>query len=305
MTEDITVYVRGGEYSLPSTLALNSSDSGTNGFKVLWQAYANETPVITGGQTISGWVQEANGIYSAPTGGLEFLQFYVNGERGVLAREPEVDNYRTMSWNEGTRTINIRQHRRPVPAKPHSLPTDPGQDHHSGQGGEPGHAADCLDFGKRHYSRRSRIGRGSSSRIIPIKENRPYFLDNALSFLDSPGEFYVDPTADRVYYKPRAGEDLQTAVTVAPRLEQLLRVEGTLDSPVQHVEFRGLTFQETTWTLPLQQGFIGDQGSFRYVGPLPGDSEYTGPHPGDEITSYPSQGIVAAVHVGYAHNLTV
>jgi hypothetical protein len=250
-------------------------------------------PILTGAQRITGWVQEPNGIYSAPTGGLEFLQFYVNGQRATLARRPESNDYNTMSWNEAQKTITIES------ADAAILQTL-----------TPDQLAQVritiLGNGVNQATLRVASISGNVitpqeperilifQQVYPPKENRPYVLDNAFVFLDSPGEFYVDPVADRVYYMPRPGEELLTsAVATAPQLEQLLRAEGTLDTPVHDVEFHGLTFQETTWRLPLQDGFIGDQGSFRFVGPLPED----------EITSYPSEGIPAAVHVAYGHDL--
>jgi hypothetical protein len=292
MTTDIAVYLRGGEYALSEPLVFDQRDSGTNGHSVVWRAYPREKPIISGGQRITGWVDDGNGIYSAPTGGLEFLQFYVNAQRATLARSPESESFNIMSWNVAEKTISIDESDaatlRSLTAAQLSQVriTIPGKGGNqatlriasiSGNVITPQEPERTLIFGQNY----------------PPKENRPYFLDNARAFVNSPGEFYVDPIADRVYYKPRIGENLTSAVASAPRLEQLLRVEGAIDDQVENIAFHGLTFQETTWKLPLAQGFIGDQASFRYVGPLPED----------EITSYPNEGIPAAIHVAYARNL--
>ena len=55
MTSDITVYLRGGTYSLTSTVTFSNADSGTGGFYVKYLAYPGERPLLTCGQPIAGW----------------------------------------------------------------------------------------------------------------------------------------------------------------------------------------------------------------------------------------------------------
>ena len=86
--------------------------------------------------------------------------------------------------------------------------------------------------------------------------NAPFFLVNALEFLDEPGEWYLDRSAGRVYYWPRPGEDLTRAAVIAPVLETLVRIEGSLDHPVAHVQFRGIEFAHTTWLRPSRAGHV-------------------------------------------------
>ena len=51
----ITIYVRGGTYTLDKTFELTALDSGTERFPVLWRAYPGETVKFIGGKTISGF----------------------------------------------------------------------------------------------------------------------------------------------------------------------------------------------------------------------------------------------------------
>src|SRR5205085_1521209 len=48
MTQDITVYLRGGTYAIAAPIAFGTQDSGTNGHRVHYQAYPGETPVLNG-----------------------------------------------------------------------------------------------------------------------------------------------------------------------------------------------------------------------------------------------------------------
>ena len=86
------------------------------------------------------------------------------------------------------------------------------------------------------------------------KHNSAFYLTNARSLLDEPGEWFLDTDAHRLYYYPRPGEDMRTAEVEAPALETLLRVKGTPDRPVSHVTFEGIRFAHTTWLRPSLKG---------------------------------------------------
>ena len=84
----------------------------------------------------------------------------------------------------------------------------------------------------------------------------PFYLTNAKSLLDQPGEWYHDLREGKLYYMPREGEDMRRAEVVAPMLETVVEVIGTADRPVRHITFRGVTFAHTTWMRPSLQGHV-------------------------------------------------
>ncbi len=86
--------------------------------------------------------------------------------------------------------------------------------------------------------------------------NSAFYLSNAPELLDHPGEWYHDIASRRLYYMPRAGEDMRTVEAVVPAIETLVRVAGTVDEPVRHVQFRNLTFRHATWLRPSLQGHV-------------------------------------------------
>ncbi len=49
---------------------------------------------------------------------------------------------------------------------------------------------------------------------------------------------------------------MNTASVIAPFLETLLRIEGTVDHPVTHIFFEGISFQHTGWLRPFQSGHV-------------------------------------------------
>jgi hypothetical protein len=88
-------------------------------------------------------------------------------------------------------------------------------------------------------------------------------VENAYELLDSPGEWYLDRTAHRVYYIPRPGESMSTARVEAPVLQQLVTGRGVRD-----VTFDGLQFSYATWLGPsTATGFSEIQAGYTITGP--------------------------------------
>ena len=84
MKSDITVYLRGGVYPITETLELKPSDSGMNGYRVKYQNYPGETPVLSGGTQITDFslFDEQKNIYQAKVKpGSRFRQLYVDGKK--------------------------------------------------------------------------------------------------------------------------------------------------------------------------------------------------------------------------------
>ena len=90
----------------------------------------------------------------------------------------------------------------------------------------------------------------------------PNYIENALELLDEPGEWYLDRAAKTVYYMPRPGEDMTKVRVVAPAVEKLVELRGTLDQPVENIHFVGLTFAEAGWLLPSEIGLVDVQANF-------------------------------------------
>jgi len=89
--------------------------------------------------------------------------------------------------------------------------------------------------------------------------NSAFWLLNAIQFLNAPGEWYLDRDAQKLYYWPRKGEQMETAQVIAPYLETLVRVQGNIDHPVSNIHFKGISFQHTGWLRPSEQGHVPHQ----------------------------------------------
>lgn len=72
-----------------------------------------------------------------------------------------------------------------------------------------------------------------------------YALWNTREGMTRPGQWYLDRVERKVYYWPRAGEDMTQAVVVAPRVTTLIRVAGQEKARVGDIVIRNLTLSAT------------------------------------------------------------
>jgi hypothetical protein len=295
MKGDITVILRGGTYWLPRALKFNASDSGMNGYKVIYKGMSGERPVLSGGRKITGWVKDEGNRWKADASVANFRQLYINGKRGVRARGGELPDA-TFEGLEGYSTSNVSM------AKWRN-------------------ASDIeLVFDiqwQRVYCKVWNIQPKESGVVVNmlqpfflmarLKEGRqiqlPSYIENAFEVLDDPGEWYLDRPNKTVYYIPRPGENMSTAEVIAPGLERLLEIRGSLDKPVHDLRFEGLTFAHATWLQPSEIGHIDFQANFTvsqhnltfrtaYTRSGPGPAVIANPH-GEAVKS-PSSVVLSA-----------
>jgi hypothetical protein len=65
-----TVWLRGGTYYLPEKLVFSAEDSGSQAAPVIYQAYENEQPVISGGVRLEklDWQCSVSTLFGRPSG---------------------------------------------------------------------------------------------------------------------------------------------------------------------------------------------------------------------------------------------
>ncbi len=271
MTGDITVYLRGGTYVQATPLEFDNADSGHGGFYVKYVGYPGEHPLITGGKLITGFgVFDANnGIYAANAGTTAFRQLYVNGVKAIRARSPnlgtngEANFSRLSGWDKAAHNVQlsasevanwanlsrVEMHLMTAWAdntlRLATITTSGNTAYVTFQSAE-----DAILF-VRPNPRLDQFGWGAG---------RAFYFENALEFLDQPGEWYLDETANVIYYKPRNGEDMTTAVVVAPMLETVMSIKGTSTSDqASYLWFQGLTFAHSTYLRPSLFGYLDAQ----------------------------------------------
>jgi hypothetical protein len=255
MTGDIIITLRGGTYSVDQTIEFDARDSGTNGHCVIYRAQQGETPMISGGKRISGWQQDADGKrWKAKTDIPNFRQLYVNGVRAVRARGGALPDAR-LHGKDGytTSLVEMANWRNPsdiefcyyvtwchTRCKVQKVTK------------EGDHAVVSM---LQPWFEMARKKEG-------VHVELPTYIENSLELLDEPGEWYLDRAAQVVYYMPKRGEDMTSTEVIAPAVEKLIALKGTLDRPVHHIRFEGLTFVHATWLQPSDIGHVDVQANF-------------------------------------------
>lgn len=273
VTGGIHIILKGGTYRLSESVVLTQKDAGTAASPTFIEAAPGETPIISGGVPVTDW-QDAgvvsglpniaqNRIWVANTpqiGGanLNFRQLYVNNAKVNRASSKESIN-RLLAADKTNQNIQIPTPRMSVKnAKNMELTI-------------------IQDWELANLRIKSIDSLGSKTKFTfqqpesGIEFKRPwpnlvasdgssnnqfFFLSNAIELLNRPLEWYNDSTAGKLYYWPRAGQDKSTIQVIAPALETLIKIEGTLDSTVSYIRFKGINFEHSTWMRPSHAGQI-------------------------------------------------
>lgn len=288
-SHDITVFVRGGHYRLSRPLVLEPQDSGRGGHEVVYRAAPGEHPVLSASMEVpnGAWSPWRDGVWRAQVGQVESRQLYVDGVRATRARTTAWPAGFRPEWNGGGAGSGIAF----IPAIAQGL-TPPAW-------GDPATwtNVDRIEAVLQTQWKMMSVpvasvspSSGSTPGLItmqqPAWKNANVFLDattnqpgiwsfwqvtwfeNALQFLDQPGEWYLDQDAGYLYYIPRPGEDLlHTADAELPLGQTLVAGRGRQGHPVTDLRFEGLDFAYATWLQPSgPNGYVSDQSGFHLVG---------------------------------------
>ena len=253
ITGSITITIGAGTYFLPETLILGPEDSDT-----IWEAAHGEHPIISGGRIISGWTKTSGATWTADAPGPYFRQLFVNGSRATRARTPN-DTFFRFAGN-GTPNAPLQLHFRGKDIKE-----------------EWANQADAEVVGYMAWSdfRSPILGVDRDAHLVELgpkeesanEEDARYFIENLPSALDSPGEWYLNRSTQKVAYIPLKGQNMEKAQVVAAVLDRLVSLQGRPESGelVSNVVFRGLTFAHADWN-------EGPQGYFDKQAGLPAAS---------------------------------
>jgi hypothetical protein len=251
--KDLVVRIRGGCYRLRETLVFSTDDSAPDGGSVTYAAYPHETPVLSSGVPVRGWRRLTESPPNLPA--------VARGRVWVADVPPEVG--RLLTLYEGQE--RLRRARGPgfSPGEPAdkkatpdrvTFPTDALRDWPDLREGEllviPTADYEMCVLPLASVDEAARVATTAAPASRPIGRVKfvpvSAWVENVLEVLDEPGEWAVNHGERRIYYWPKGGEP--GGDVVAPRLTELLRVEGAIDAngptdtPVRGLVFRGLTF---------------------------------------------------------------
>ena len=237
-----TVFLRGGTYYLPETLVFTVQDSGKENTPVVFQAYENEQPVLSGGVRLEKleWKPYRDGTFQAKIpADVRTEEIFVNGERQILARHPNFDP--KAKYFDGFAADAISTNRSARWADP--------------TGGY-FHAMHPSLWGDFTWRITGKDAQGVVTKEGGWQNNRGgavhptiRFVENIFEELDAPGEWFLDAKTHTLYFYPPAGLDLKIATVEATRLRSLVEFRGSEEKPVRFVTLRGLTFRHAARTV--------------------------------------------------------
>lgn len=265
MSEDIIVYLRGGTYSVNSTITFRPEDSGKNGYRIYYMAYPGETPVLSGAVKVSGWTQHSGDIYKAPLNrSTKLRNLYVNDKRALMtskkltARGGEgtysvTQGQAEWAWTSGSKSDGVKYNSSDLP--------------NIEKNKDDLEIVNGTTWNENIVCVRDVVNTRDNYRALLLQQpygaiaqtpgwgaafttSGTHTVYNAFEFLNSPGQFYFDKTEKMLYYYARPGENMETADVQAPVVEKLIDITGTSPTDrVENITFQGITFANTEFNL--------------------------------------------------------
>jgi len=232
-SQDILVLFKAGEYFIDNTVRFGKEDSGCSDSRVIYKNWGEKgSAKFIGGRALSLWKDEGGGIYSAELDRNAYALFE-NDQPAVMAREPNkgyyefesVFDFSHLKFREADysrfdyRGAAVRLWAHWIPAKI---------------------AVQSVDFNSRIITLTQPYAGNLKGTIWnddwAARTRTRFYIYNSKSFMDQPGEFYMEATSHRLYYRPRRTPiDRQTII--AATMDWLIDIDGASD-----IQFEGLTF---------------------------------------------------------------
>lgn len=266
--ESVEVLIRGGEYHLDKTVVFGLADSGSEEAPVVYKAFPGEKPVFSGGVEISKWArcaQDPAGVSPKAWGQLWVAEIpthtrepwvirsLYDGEALLQRARSGSFKYRDVekendSNRQGKKLTSVLDYEGdPLPPFDRTVHY---RDDDLRDWPNPSDIELILKdrpwlanvIALERVDTRNKVAHlAVDPTYQAINPNNRYWVENAIEYLDEPGEWVVNTREGRIYLWP--GKDVADMNVVAPFLQEFIRVEGTEDGPfASHLWFEGLTF---------------------------------------------------------------
>ena len=239
---EVRILLREGIYTPVEPIVLTAEDSDLS-----IAAWRRETPVISGQTVISGWKRSHfdSHIWQTEIAGVRngdwiFHELFVDGQRKERTRIPEQGFFRTVGSG--------------VPGHPDELQFHSGEIQTALAQPED---VELIVFAAWAQSRNQIRKVFDASNIVSLagsalpnraEPNGRFHIENAPVKL-RPGQWYLDVRSGLLTYWPDTGEDIPNATITAPHLYDLVQIKGDAQHPAHGIDFRGITFADTDWSL--------------------------------------------------------
>lgn len=265
VTVPVTITVGDGFYQMTEPLLFSPEDGGTTDNPIIYKAANGAKPIFSGGQKITGFKVNNDGIWEAKISGAanskqRFDQLYVNGKRATLARTPnkgflKIGEIKQNIWDKGTGRVADKAQQIISFDKENFQSLDKINDDE----------LELVRFKAYHkwdFTLRfiDKIEKDSKTVYTSGKGMKPWnpivkggriVFENFKAALDSPGEWFLNKKGT-LFYFPLPGETPQNTTVIAPQLENLITISGdaTNNKYVENIRFEGLSFTHCHYRMP-------------------------------------------------------
>jgi parallel beta-helix repeat protein len=256
-TENITVVLGNGRHELRETLRLGPAQSGFR-----FEAKSPVKAILSGGVRLTGWQPDParSGLWKVAlpevkSGNWYFYQLFVNGERVQRARTPNTGFFQTAGKLGGKSPISLPFKAGDIKPEWAALPD--------------ARLIMLMKWTDLQLPIRS-VDVSANVALLPggprdywmDEPDARYWVENVPDALDLPGEWYLDRTSGLLSFLAPAGVDPNRAEVVAPRLRELVVLEGDVSKglAVSDVTFAGLSFSDSDYDMPAE-GMISPQSA--------------------------------------------
>ncbi len=252
--KDILVLIRGGSYQLDETVVFSLADSAPTGGTITYAAYGGETPVFTSAVRISGWKKPEKPSSLLPA---------IARDKVWIAEVPqELTNILTLydgknrlrrAWSKPFAPLAMVD-QKTLPPDQISFPPGAMKNWPDLRNGEL-RVIPTADYEMCLLPLASvDEATGLAKTAVPASRamgrvkymSETVWVENILEMLDEPGEWVFNSAERKLYLWPTG--DAPSGGIVAPKLTELVRVEGGIDNAgptdqaVRGLVFCGLTF---------------------------------------------------------------
>lgn len=231
---DVTVSFAEGEYAFTDTLVFTPENSGFRNI-----TFKGDKATFFGGVYVTGWKKHDDKLWRAPLDVNEVRNLYVNSFPAHRARSKYRYTLKELIEKDGEPAgfvIGDKNFPKGFYKWQDMEIVNPYEwECHRYRIVDYKH----LDDKREHvfeldvsYNKLKRLG----------KDTYCFYLENDMSLLNEPGEFYYDRAEKVIYYYPYAEEDMTTAVTYVGKKEMFVHILGTAEKKAGNVTFEGIRF---------------------------------------------------------------
>jgi parallel beta-helix repeat protein len=228
--------IKSGTYYLTSALVLTEADQGET-----WGAVPGATVILSGGQVITGWTSEGNGVFSAQTVQPVGLDLTIEGNRQMPAdRAYDPNQPYTSGWNVIAPTLT-QGYNSTFAVLPADLTASV----------KPGALVQVIDHCRWNDVFTRIVSVDAAAKTVTVTNAFDAGSSSGLAGswrvllapedLTTIGQFAYEPESSRIYIMPVSAESLGSSTVVAAQLGTLISIRN-----VDGITISGLTFSDTT-----------------------------------------------------------